>query len=66
MARPLPHIGDFVRVLNGRTKRTAKVIGYLTDVRGGCRLDDRLDGFQCWNKDELEIVPASTCAKGPK
>lgn len=57
MARELPHIGDEVRLLRGRSKKTARVVHYIEGVSGGVRLDDRLDGFCCWNKEDLVILP---------
>ena len=54
--RPLPHIGDEVRLL-GRGKKTARVVGYYSDVKGGVKLDAPLEGFHSWNKEDLEILP---------
>jgi hypothetical protein len=56
----MPKVGSLVRLINGRSKQSAKVVAHLDDrpdyIGGGLRLDRRLDGFQYWNM--LDVEPA--------
>jgi hypothetical protein len=55
----LPHIGDFVRVKmigGGLSKQKAEVIGYDPKIAGSVKLAGKLERFQWWNKDSLELV----------
>jgi hypothetical protein len=45
--------GDTVRVVGERG--TAKIPAILTDVHGAL-LKTQIDGFRCWNLDELRLV----------
>lgn len=50
----MPRIGEWVRLIDGRKNDIAQVTQHLADVDGGVRLDRRLEGFQFWNKEDLE------------
>ncbi len=45
--------GDTVRVVGSRG--TAKIRAILNDVHGAL-LEKQIDGFRCWNLDELRLV----------
>ena len=45
--------GDTVRVVGERG--TAKIRAILTDVHGAL-LKTQIDGFRCWNLDELRLA----------
>ena len=45
--------GDTVRVVGVRG--TAKVRAILTDIHGAL-LETNIEGFRCWNLDELRLV----------
>ncbi len=53
----IPEIGTWVKLIKGRTKKSAQVIQHYKDIKGGVRLDRRLDDFASWNMADLE--PAS-------
>jgi hypothetical protein len=36
------------------SKRTARIFCFLSDIPGGVRLTDRLNGFLYWNVEDLE------------
>jgi hypothetical protein len=71
MAKSLA-IGDRVRLRRAVHRVAARVYpgprlvttieGLFTDVEGGVVLQDRLDGFYCWNVADLERAPLK---KGP-
>jgi hypothetical protein len=48
--------GDTVRVIGSRGK--AKVQAILTSMHGAL-LEKKIDGFRCWNLDELRLVKRS-------
>ena len=52
--KTMPPIGATVKLIKSRSKKTAKVVGHLSDIHGGLVLDTALDGFRCWNKLDLE------------
>lgn len=45
--------GDTVRVIGSRD--TAKIRAILTHMHGAL-LNKQIDGFRCWNLDELRLV----------
>ena len=45
--------GDTVRVIGSR--RTAKIRAILAEMHGAL-LESEIDGFRCWNLDELRLV----------
>lgn len=47
-------IGSLVRLRVGRN--TARISGFYTDVKGGCYLDRKLEGFFSWNVADLVLV----------
>jgi hypothetical protein len=48
--------GDTVRVVGSRG--TAKIRAILTAMHGAL-LEKQIDGFRCWNLDELQLVKRS-------
>ena len=53
--------GDTVRVVGSRG--TAKIHAILVSMYGAM-LDKKIDGFRCWNLDELRLVKREKAAKG--
>lgn len=55
---------DKLQKLVGRTVRlkgklqTARIKYIYSDIEGGVKLDQRLDGFWSWNIADLEVLPA--------
>lgn len=43
-------------VARKKRRESTTVSGWL-DVKGGVRLAEKLDGFYCWNVNDLEPVP---------
>ena len=57
----MPKVGSKVRLIKGRSKQAAVVTAHLDgkpdNIKGGLRLDRRLDGFQFWNMLDVEPSP---------
>jgi len=49
-------VGSTVRLKGG--KRTARIVRFYSDIRGGVVLNRKLAGFYSWNTQDLEVVPA--------
>jgi len=57
MVKQRLRIGSHVRLIRTPKAGTAKIVKRLSDIRGGVVLDSKLDGFRCWNIQDLERVP---------
>jgi hypothetical protein len=47
-----------------RYRPITEVVGWLTDVPGGVVLREKLDGFYCWNVNDLELAGRHKNGKG--
>jgi hypothetical protein len=61
--KTMPAVGSWVRLIKGRSKKAARVTEHYKDIAGGLRVDRRLDGFQSWNR--MDVEPAEPNPEHP-
>ena len=53
-------IGTPVRLKHRRSAGISKIKLFYSDIEGGVKLEDKLDGFYSWNVTDLEVVSFGT------
>ena len=49
-------IGDYVQLRNKPSEGVARIECEYADIKGGVKLDRKLDGFYSWNVSDLKKV----------